>query len=300
VPKLIIDDAAIQMLMSKLEGQPIYMGPDDGLLKPGIIDLVNDDTKSGRWQPRDRRTSFLVLGAEACKEIVFSSERFDEEEARKRILKNLTVPVFSLMDVVLQLHASLNDHESRSTRSTWSAADQDTFTKTARRLKKAHSRGPVRKIRHTLGAHLDPDIFGDAKQPLRCDDILLAMGNALVLFGLSLNHRARAFSWIREVGSSKEGSRSLVETMVDYPACVRWITDTDGRVVDVAPIVLAADPRLAVQEQIHAAIQSYNSMIRAAGTQLPPISWKAPIKQPKVDDTKELHMNVLLARKTSQ
>jgi len=274
------------------------MGPDGSLLKPGVIDLVNDDENTGRWQPGDRRTTLVVLGAEACREIVFSSERFDEQAARKRILKNLTVPVSSLMDVILELHASLNDHESRSTRSTWSAADQETFTKTARRLKKVHSRGPVRRIRHTLGAHLDPDIFSDNKQPLRWEDVLLAMGNALVLFGLSLNHRARAFSWIRGVGSSKDGSQLFVETMVDYPGCVRWITDTDGRAVDFATVTLAADPRLAVQEQIHAAICAYNSMIPAAGAQLPPIRWKAPIK-PKAGDTNEPFMSdFLLARKT--
>jgi hypothetical protein len=120
----------------------------------------------------------------------------------------------------------------------------------------------------------------------------LAMGNALILFGLLLNHQAHAFSWIRSAGWSADGSRVFVETMIDYPACVRWITDTDGRVLDVATITIAADPRLEIQEQIHATIRVYNYLIRAAETQLPQIVWKDPPKPEKAGDTKELVMNV--------
>ena len=300
MPKLIIDEATMQMLAGRLEGQQIFMGPDGGLLKPGIIDLVDDDAKHDRWQPGDKRTSFLVLGAEACREIVFTSQRFEEKASRSRIMKNLTVPVSSLMDVVLGLHASLGDEESRSARSTWSEADQATFTKTARCLRKVHAQGPVRKTRHKLGAHLDPGIFGEGQKPLKSEDLLLAMGNALILYGLLLNHQAHAFSWIRSAGSSTDGSRLFVETMIDYPACVRWITDTDGRVLDVATITIAADPRLEIQEQIHATIRVYNYLIRATGTQLPQIGWKDPPKPEKTGDTKELVMNVRLARKTTR
>lgn len=302
MPKLIIDEATMQMLAERLEGQPIFMGPDGGLLKPGIIDLVDDDddAEHDRWQPGDKRTSFLVLGAEACREIVFTSQRFEEKASRSRIMKNLTVPVSSLMDVVLDLHASLGDEESRKARSTWSEADQETFTKTARCLRKVHAQGPVRKTRHKLGAHLDPGIFGEGQKTLRSEDLLLAMGNALILFGLSLNHQAHAFSWIRSAGSSTDGSRLFVETMIDYPACVRWITDTDGRVLDVAKITLAADPGPEIEKQIHAALHVYNYLIRAAGTQLPRITWKDPPKPEKADGTKELVMNVCLARKTTR
>jgi hypothetical protein len=126
------------------------------------------------------------------------------------------------------------------------------------------------------------------------------MGNALILFGLSLNHQARAFSWIRSASPSTDGTRLFVETMVDYPACVRWITDTDGKVLDVATITLAADPRLEIQEQIHAALHVYNHLIRAAGTQLPRIGWNDPARPAKTGDTKELVMDVLLAKKTTQ
>ena len=300
MPKLIIDEATMEMIAGKLEGKQIFMGSDGDLLKPGIINLVDEDATRGRWQPWDKRTKLVVLGAEACREIVFSSQRFEEQGARNRVMKNLTVPVASLMDIVLELHASLGDEESRKRRSIWPETDRENFTKTARCLRKIHTQGPVRKTRHKLGAHLDPDVFGGDEKRLRWEELLLAMGNALILLGLSLNHAAPTFSWIRAAGSSSDGSAQLVETMIAYPACVRWKTDVDGRVLDVDTITLASDPRLEIQEQIHAALHVYNHLIRAAGTKLPPIRWKDPVKPVDTENTKELVMNVLLAKKTTQ
>ena len=268
VPKLVIDESTMEMLASKLSEFPIHAGPDGGLLEPGILDLV-DDTTAGQWQPGDQRTKLVVLGGEACREIVFCSERFKDPSAQKRTLKNLTVPVCSLMDVVVALQASLNDRESRETRLAWPSTDQNNYLEAGRRLRKTHYQGPVRKVRHKLGAHLDPKVFDEVDVRLKPEQVLAALGDALVVFMLALNHRARAFSWIRPAGSSKDGSRLVVETMFDYPACVRWETDSDGRVLDVSAVVLAADPRHEVQDRIFAGIEAYNFLVRSSGARLP-------------------------------
>jgi hypothetical protein len=271
VPKLIIDEPTLQMLASKTPGFPIHVGPGGDLLEPGVLDLVEGDEDTGQWQPGDRRTKLVVLGGEACREIVFCAERFEDPTARRRTLKNLTVPVCNLMDVVSALLSSLNDPESRKTRLAWPFSDQNTYLAAGRRLRKVHSKGRVRKVRHKLGAHLDPDVFDDADVRLKPEDVLSAMGDSLVLFMLALNHKARTFSWIRSLGRSDDGSRLVVETMFDYPICVRWITDANGKVLDLSAATLAADPRREIQERIFAGIRAYNELARAAGTRLPSI-----------------------------
>jgi hypothetical protein len=270
VPKLIVDASTLQMLQGKLSGFSIHGGPNGRLLEPGIIDVLDDDASRGRWLPGDNRTRLIVLGAEACREIVSCAQRFDEQLSRKRLMKNLSVPVCNLMRVVSSLHSSLKDKEWPAVRLSWPPDDRANYRATAKMINKTHLKGPVQRIRHKLGAHLDPDVF-DNVPPFKWQDILGALGDALVLFILVLNHPAHAFSWIREMGSSEDGSRLIVETMVEYPACVRCITDVDGRVIDVAAITLAADPRLEIKEAFLEGVAVYNELIRGTGTRLPSI-----------------------------
>jgi hypothetical protein len=274
MPKLIMDEATMQMLVSKLRGYPVHLGPNGGLLQPGVVDVVDGNEEQSPWQPGDARTKLIVLSAEACSEIVFSAERFDDRSARTRTLKNLTVPVCSLMDLVHRMLSSLNDGESRAMRQQWPVADQNLYIDAGRRLRKVHLNGPVRKVRHALGAHLDPDVF-QGETRLKTEDCLQAMGDVLILFQLALNHAARAFSWIRPIGRSDDGTRLMVETMYDYPACVRWVTDSDGRVLDVKGVFLAADPRHDVRDRMLPAIDTYNRLVKSAEVRLPTI-WMRP------------------------
>jgi hypothetical protein len=275
--KLIIDEATMQMLAQKLSSYPIYLGPGGALLEPGIVDLVEGDEPGTRWQPADDQTKLIVLGAEACSEIVFSGERFDDPAVRKRTLKNLTIPVCNLMDSISAVLSAFDDAESRWIRQSWPLADQNIYVEARRRLRKVHRNGPVRKVRHTLGAHLDPRLFHGEAQ-LRPNDLLQAMGDVLVLFLLVLSHGSRAFSWIRSIGISEDGTRYVVETMCDYPASVRWVTDKDGNVLELAALFLAADPRHEIRRRLLPAIETYNHLIKVAETRLPTI-WIKPTSQ---------------------
>lgn len=267
--KLILDEAAMQLAMTKLAGSPIFAGPDGGLLAPGIVDLIEGEDGARSWQPGDKRTSLIVLGGEACRDLVFHAPTFAESETRRRAMKSLVVSVCNLMDVTSGLLTEFNDEASRSHRRAWPRADQDTYTSVGRRLRKQRLRGPVRRVRDKLGAHLDPTAFAEKNLRLRETDLLGAMGDALVLLMLSLNHPARSFAWIRWLAQSTDGQHTLVETMFDYPACVCWVTDREGHVKEVGPVRTAEDPRWQIQEHIRAATATYNEMVGLADVSLP-------------------------------
>jgi hypothetical protein len=74
------------------------------------------------------------------------------------------------------------------------------------------------------------------------DDVLAVVGDSLLLLLLGSNYPSHKFSWIRSVGSTPDGKFRIVETMFSYPVALRWVTDVDGRVVDVGRLLLAADP----------------------------------------------------------
>jgi hypothetical protein len=270
VPKLVIDDSTIQMLMRKLSVFPIHAGPDGDLLEPGVHQLIDGNEKSNPWQPADLRTRLLVLGEEACREISFELERFHEVHARKRILKNLSIPICSLMDVVVELQKSLNEESCRETRLSWPISDQNSFVQLGRKIKRAHQQGPVRRIlRNKIAAHLDPEAFDLDDLNPNPKLLLEALGDALIILMLSFNHKAYAFSWIRPVASLDEGRKLLVDTMFDYPIALRWVTDVEGNVLDVAKVLLAADPRQSVQESVLGALHGYNFLVQQTGAELP-------------------------------
>lgn len=269
VPKIVFDEPTIKALVEKLAGFPIELGPDGNLVAPGVQDLVDGNEGESPWQPADERTKLLVLGGEACREISFGLERFGEERARKRILKGLSVPVCSLMDVAIALLKSLNDEVSRKLRLAWPASDRNNYLDVGRRLRKVHTKGPVRTVRHKLGAHLDTDVFGLGDLNGDPKPLLAALGDALIALLLSFNHRAHAFSWIRPVFSSEDGTKLVVDTMFDYPLSVRWVTDADGKVLGVGGMFLAEDPRRAIHDSVIAAGLGYNLLVQATGVNLP-------------------------------
>lgn len=274
MPKLIIDEAANRIAMEKLAGRPIFGGPEGGLLAPGIVDLLKEDDGDA-WQPADDRTRLLVLGAEACRDLVHHAGTFAEAATRPRTWKSMSVPVCSLMDVVSKLRAKLNDEESRRARQAWPKHDRDLYKQVGKRFNKKRVRGPVRAVRNKIGAHLDPEAFDGGRVKLKVEDLLGAMGDSLILFMLCLNHRTETFSWIRGHGLTKDGQHRLVETMFGFPAAVCWVTDLDGHVKDVSIVRIAEDPRWEVQESLLAAVRVYNEMVSATGLPIPAI-WTRP------------------------
>lgn len=280
MPKLILDDAANRIAMEKLAGRPIFGGPDGGLLSPGIVDLIDEETKVNGWQPADERTRLLVLGGEACRDLVHHADGFAKPETRRRASKTLSVPVCNLMDVVTKLRAKLNDQECQRGRQTWPRHDQKLYKDVGKRLKKQRLRGPVRTVRNKIAAHLDIEAFDDTRVKLKVEDLLGAMGDALTLLMLCLNHPTHMFAWIRGHGLAEDGQHRLVETMFGFPAAVCWLTDLDGHVEDVSIVRIAEDPRWEVRTSLLGTIGAYNDMVAATGLPIPKI-WTAP--------TEELH-----------
>ena len=204
MPRLILDEQAMQLAMQKLRGQAIYDGPDGEFLKPGLVDLVDEgDDSGGRWQPGDKRTKLLTLGAEACRDVTFHAERVFSDAAQRRAIRAVIVPTCNLMDTTIQLVAEFNDTESRKMREAWPENDQVTYREAARRLKKKHSTGPVRVARNKMLAHLDPDVY-EKPADVDLDDILGALRDSLVVLLLAMNHKSHSFAWIRRVGTTAD------------------------------------------------------------------------------------------------
>ncbi len=275
MPKLIIDEAALRLTAAKLSGQPVFAGPDGEFLDPGVVEVL--DEGSERWQPADERTKLVVLGAEACRDLVFHVERISDPTHRRRVLKGMSVQVCTLMDVVASLLTNLNDRRARDLRKSWPVTDQATYRDVGRRLGKKRIQGPVRKVRNKLGAHLDANAIGDRSLRLPVDELLGAMGDSLVLLLLAVNHCSSAFTWIRGLGVTEDGTHRIVETMDSYPVCIRWLTDAEGRVQDVGFVQLTADPRRVIQDHIVVAVHTYNALRKLESSALPEI-WMMPRK----------------------
>lgn len=270
--KLIIDEPALELISEKLTGQPVYAGPDGGLLTLGIVDILSDEEASDQWQPRNERTKQLVLGVEACRDVLFYLNQYHEPKTRKRAMNRMAVPICSLIDIIRKLLAVTNDQRSRHIReSSWPNSDHETYKKLTRRLKKINSRSPVRRVRNKLAAHLDSNIFIEKTPSLKPDDILAPLGDCIVLLMLSINYPSEWFQWIRPIGILEDKNHLAVETMDSYPICIRWITDLEGHVKDVESIVLAADPRHELQEETMETVSSYNIMIKIVNSKLPTI-----------------------------
>jgi hypothetical protein len=267
MPKLILDEAANQLAAARLVDRPIYGGPDGSLLRPGVIDLLDDG--GGRWAPANAKASYLVLADDACREIVLDAERFvASPELRKRIAKRMTVSVCSLMDVVAKLRDENSRPEAQEFRTTWPRVDQATYRDVVRSFKRRLG-GPVRKIRNKLGAHLDEEAIRGIR--LEFDDLLGAIGDSIVLLLFGARYPASEFTWIRSIGRSADGTKLVVETMFESPFCVRWITDAEGHVVDVEGMYLAEDPREELRDRLLETANAYNKMASTVGSAVPRI-----------------------------
>lgn len=270
--KLIIDKPALELISKKLIGQPVYAGPDGGLLTLGIVDILSDEDASDQWQPGNKHTKQLVLGVEACRDVLFYLNQYLEPKTRKRAMIRMTVPICSLIDAVGKLFTLTDDPKSRHIReSSWPNSDFETYKKLAIRLKKIDRQTPIRRVRNKVAAHLDSDIFVKKIPSLKPDDILVPLGDCIILLMLSTNYPSEWFQWIRPIGILEDKKHLAVETMYSYPICVRWITDLEGHVKDVGSVVLAADPRHELQEQIIETVSSYNKMIEIGSNKLSPI-----------------------------
>ncbi|TLS19110.1 MAG: hypothetical protein FDZ72_05845 [Betaproteobacteria bacterium] len=261
----------LERIATSFTGLPITMGPDGKMLAPGIVDLLDADHTNPSWMPNDDRTSMLVLAAEACRDVTFFSERLIDSKTQRRAMRGVTVPVCKLMDVTALLMSRMNDKTSRDARAQWPSADQKTYHEVAKRLRKSRLQGPVRWVRNKIGAHLDSEVFTVGTEYLKLDDILGAFGDCVVLLTLSMNYPSSWFSWIRGLGTSSDGQLHIVETMFEYPLCVRWVTDLDGQPLALSRVMLAEDPRHELQSQMVEATNAYNELVRVTGTQLPAI-----------------------------
>jgi hypothetical protein len=269
IQKLIFDESAIKIAIEKMQGRPVFIGPDGDLFNPGVVNLLGEEETLGKWQPGDERTKQLVLGGEACREVIFYLNQFLDPKTRQRSMNRMTVPLCSLMDVVVKLLAELNDKESRHIReSSWLRQDCNTYIESSRRVKKMKEHSPVRYVRKKLAAHLDKSVFVEGAPRLKPIDILRPFGDCVVLLMLSMNYPSHWFCWIRPIGLLEDGKHYAIETMYSYPLCVRWITDLDGHVKDVGQMVLAADPRHDLQSRIMEAVSNYNNMVKAVNSTL--------------------------------
>jgi hypothetical protein len=104
------------------------------------------------------------------------------------------------------------------------------------------------------------------------DDVLAVIGDSLALLLLAANYPSHRFSWIRSLGSTPDGSLRVVETMFSYPVALRWLTDADGRVVDVGHLLLAVDPRHEIRAASLALASAYNKMTSLPGVEAPMMS----------------------------
>ena len=259
---LILDDAALKIATAKLADVPILTGPDGKFLAPGIIVMVEGNAEVGEppWRPANPLTQLLVAGTEACRDIELHAPGVLETRTRRRTLKVLTVSVCSLMDVVQKALTVLNTRAASCYRQLWPAPDQATYDQAWKRLRKQHMRGPVRRVRDQLGAHVDSSVFSSGGPSVDADAVLGAMGDSLVLMLLILNH-PRSFSWFRRLESIDE-EHHVIEVMQFYPLCISWVVDSSGRVTDVLPEVrLAEDPLRLVQRELHSAIGTRNRMV---------------------------------------
>src|SRR5688572_3680654 len=120
MPKPVFEEATFQKLVDEISNFPIQAGPNGNLIDPGIRDLLADEsTKTCPWEPADRRTSLLVMGTEACREVTYAAEALAKLGVTKRAVKNLAIPVCNLMDVAVELQRELNDEEAKRARVGW-------------------------------------------------------------------------------------------------------------------------------------------------------------------------------------
>ncbi|MCI5161662.1 MAG: hypothetical protein D3917_06495 [Candidatus Electrothrix sp. AX5] len=232
-------------------------------MAPGIIDLDNADSSNGKWQLYNERTKLLVLGVDACHDILLYKDQVITPKTRQRAARGMTVPICKLIDTVLDIAAKMNDEQSRNIRKDWSDQDQKVYQTIAKKLRKVQHKSKIRYIRNKLGAHLDPKVFNDEHIPsIALNEILSIFGNALVLLMLFMNYPSTYFHWIRFLGNMPDGKHRTIETMFQYPLCISYLTDIDGHMKDMEKMTVAEDPRHEMQTQLLEATDSWNKIVK--------------------------------------
>src|SRR4051794_13543219 len=103
MPKLILDDAATALALARLQGQPIFTGPNGEFVDLGVV-AVLEDGDGHEWQPANKRTSTLILACEACRDLIDDAQRLiGDINTQKRSAKRMTVPLCTLMEKVAAL-----------------------------------------------------------------------------------------------------------------------------------------------------------------------------------------------------
>lgn len=262
MPSFSVSAELLQEVSKQLRGAPIHAGPDGNLLDPGVMEVLDDhDVARSPWQPGNLATTYLVLAAEACQDLIHVAATFRRGRAERRVLKQMTVPMCSLMDQLQKLFALVNTPEGRAERDAWDPAHQASFTTAARELRKRHLDGPVRTVRNKLGAHLDAEALGSTQAKIRPEELLPALGASIVLLSELLKHRD-PYAWIRPVADPRGRA---VETFYTYPLCARWLTDEDGHATALAGLFVATDPRDHIRGTAAEAAASYNQLVERTG-----------------------------------
>ncbi len=271
VPKLIIDQDSLAAIFVKLQSEgdrPISWGLDEKMLAPGIIELDDASSKAGQWQPYSERTRLLMLGVDACYDIILYKDQLIKSVTRQRAVRGMTVQLCKLIDAVLDLVAKMNDEQSRSIRESWPRQDQILYRDIVKKLKNVQHKSSMRIIRNKLGAHLDIKIFDNEQIPrIELSDILNIFGNIVILLMISMNYPSTWFNWIRLVEEIPDDNHRVIEAMFQYPLCVRWITDIDGHIKEMERMTVAEDPRHEIGKKIFEITDNWNETVQESGLQ---------------------------------
>lgn len=273
------------------------MAPDGQLVRPGVVDLLGGGITPGAWQPANDAAQRLFLCREACQDLLQLSRGFDEVPLR-RVLKNLTVPLVSLLDQLVPL---LNVTGRPGTvaaaeRSVWPTGDQETLAALTRAVRR-HQTGTIRQVRNRLGAHLDHEVLAGCAPAVSAENILAVLGDCVALLLLLTNYRL-VYVWIRGiplVAAPPPAGSNVVETFFDYPAVVRWLADHEGNVLAARMSHLALDPRHEFSATFHEVLSLYHRMVTHADCGLPTLSVTPMANQSDIAASRPGSAHVMMA-----
>lgn len=265
--RLILDARALVMMATKLPG-PMEFAPEGG--QQGVFQLIDEDEDSeGKWQPNNLAARRLVLAIEPAGRIVRLVNGLDASN-RKHTLADLTLPVCLLVEAMPLLRNALKDPRLDKERLTWRKKERDLYVDIPRRIGKLTEKHPIKLMRNKLIAHLDSNAIGDRSLKLTADELLPTMRDVLIWYVVVLNHKS-AFHWGRLAGPGTKEDTRFVETILQFPALMRWEADADGKVIDADCSFAGADPRASVIQRFLDACHAHNTLCEAFGGKHEPI-----------------------------
>lgn len=243
-------------------GIPVVLNPGGVLLDPGVGGVLDADEDHDRWRPANEAAELLVLGGEACCDVMSLERLFLNKESRKRATKNLSVPVCNILDVATSIAHELNgttdEHRqtSKELRSRWPDADLVVYVDACRRVKKA--RENLRLTRNKLGAHLDQKALRERLRVVAPETVVRAFGDALLVLLVATNYPPSWFSWVRAVGEDPRDFEINATGVIS----TRWRVDDDWPIPIPTLLTLSADPRSDVRDLLLEGLSAYNRMAR--------------------------------------